>query len=351
MFSRRVTVPDVVWTVPASPQPRPTEDPDLVGVDDAVLTGFAGGPLRTPVPPARWIQGAAYDRDGALVGVSQRRWTGDPSAPVAADPELIRVPSRGGRLEGTWLYVGHWHNHFGHFFLETLTNLWPEPDQTRLTGLVAHRRFRGKLPRAGRPDLAKAISLETWKEELLDLAGYGGLEHVVVNTGPTHVERLLVPSQPVVLKCWASPAAVALWRRVAGRVDPGPDERVFLSRRLFHESKKGNARRVRVSRDWEDQLERLFAGHGFRIVHPETLRLPEQLAVVRGAAVLAGSSGSALHLSAFAGQGTRVIEIGDDRSPHEPMPAQQMVDAACGNPTVFCEYGDLAAVGRVLESL
>jgi len=44
-----------------------------------------------------------------------------------------------------------------------------------------------------------------------------------------------------------------------------------------------------------------------------------------------GVSGSALHLSAFAHPGTRVIEICDSRAGVRPLPNQRVIDAACGH--------------------
>ncbi|VXC14200.1 glycosyltransferase family 61 protein [Nocardioides sp. AX2bis] len=337
------------WVAAVSPDAPPAEEPTLVRVEDALLTGFESGPLNASKGPRRWIRGAVHDRDGALVPSSQRHWAGDVWSPVAADPERVKVPSRGRRLEGTWLYVGHWPQHFGHFVLETLTNLWPDPEQIQVDGLLGHRRFRGEAHGHRRP--AQDVELVPWKLDLLELAGYAGRRHVQVNTAPAHVETLLVPQQPVVLKSWATPAAVALWERVAGRTQPGTDARVFLSRRRWHEAREGRSSRVRTSPEWEDHVEQAFRDQGFRIVHPETLPVVEQIGLVSGADVVAGFSGSALHLSAFAGPETRVVEIGDLRSATAPMATQQMVDAARGHRVAFCEHADRAALRRVLEAL
>jgi len=63
--------------------------------------------------------------------------------------------------------------------------------------------------------------------------------------------------------------------------------------------------------------------------------------VVSDAQVVAGASGSALHLSAFAPSSTRVLEIGDSRSPDRPVAMQVVIDAACGHEHAFLP-GDLS---------
>ena len=50
----------------------------------------------------------------------------------------------------------------------------------------------------------------------------------------------------------------------------------------------------------------LAAAMGFLVVAPEHLTLTEQIALAARATVLCGPSGSALHLSVFAGPGARV---------------------------------------------
>jgi capsular polysaccharide biosynthesis protein len=255
------------------------------------------------------------------------------------------------RLKGTWLYAGNWSTHFGHFLLETLTNLWPDPGQhaASLTGILAHRPIGGKLPSSGRPVPLRAPNLKPWQGELLALTGYGAAEKRIVHGRPLKVERLLVPARPVLLKRWALPPAVDVWRRVSERVGRrGPHDRIFLSRSRFHGRR---ADRARTDAAWDAGVDALFGAAGFHVVHPETIPVSEQIALVRGAAVLAGPAGSALHLSVFADPGARVLVIGDRRSPHRPPPTQTVIDAACGHQTAFAPNRDEAALAAILAGL
>ena len=65
------------------------------------------------------------------------------------------------------------------------------------------------------------------------------------------------------------------------------------------------------------------------------LTIDDQLRLVADAEVVAGPSGSALHLSAFARASARVLEIGDSRSPGRPVAMQVLIDAACGHEQAF----------------
>lgn len=71
------------------------------------------------------------------------------------------------------------------------------------------------------------------------------------------------------------------------------------------------------------------------MVAPETLSIDDQIRLARSADVLAGQAGTALHLAAFARPGTRVLELGDQRSHDWHMPTQQVIDTVCGHQQAF----------------
>ena len=329
------------------------ELPELVSVEHAYLTPWSRGPLRTEGGPLRWVRGAVHDADGVLVPQSQRLWNGNRKEPVPADPEQVRVRRRAQRLAGTWLYAGHWSTHFGHFLLETLPNLWPDPAEqaATLSGVVAHRPIRGPAPSDADRVRLEEPTLHPWQQQLMELAGYGAVDLRVVHGRPVRVERLVVPSRPVVLKRRAGPAAVQVWRRISDAVaERGRESRVYLSRSKFHAGDHG-PRRVRTDEAQDARLDAFFSDAGFCVVHPETLPITEQIALVRGADVLAGLPGSALHLSAFAEPGTRVLTIGDRRNAGKPLPAQTMVDEACGHRSMFVPSDDDAGLARTVAAL
>lgn len=319
----------------------------VVALDAAIISPYAQGVAATLHPPDRWMRGAVHTSSGELVPHSQRTWSRDnANAPVAIDPAVVRVGRRAESLPGQWTYAGHWSRHFGHFLLEVVPTLWPERPPG-LAGLVAHRSFR--QPHLPAPhSSSRPAELLAWQEGLLALAGYGDLPVHVVRGRTVQVERLVVPSRPVVFRTEAGPAAVLLWQRMARAAGPPalPGAKVFLSRRRFHAGRT----RTRSTHRWDERLERVFRAAGYVVVHPEQMSVAEQVRTVSGASVLAGASGSALHQAVFCRPGTHVIEVGDARTSTAPQSSQVMVDRACGHRSMFVPYqdGDAldAAVGK-----
>ena len=331
------------WTAPDFPL-RPAgehaEPPSLATVDAAFLTRVEHGPLAATYGPPRWLRGAVHDAGGDLVKSSQKLCTGA-NTWAPADPRTVKVVARSERLEGRWLYGGHWMQHFGHFLTETITTLWPTRASVgQVDGLVFHKYL--KRPWAEDP----------WQLRLLELAGYGGLPvRVVDGRAPLRVEQLVVPGRSVVAHGWAHPQAREVWDRVASgaRAQGGP-RRVFLSRTGHNEVRReaGHRSADRSTPEWDAAVDRTFADAGFSVVRPESLSIDEQLALVAGAELVAGASGSALHLSAFAPPTARVLEIGDSRSPGRPVAMQLIIDSACGHEHAFVR-GDLSLDDLLLE--
>lgn len=317
------------WRIPDAPYARVGEM-GLDEVPEAFLTSVKRGELRTLERPNRWLRGAVHDADGRLVVSSQKIGGLGNNQAVMADPSRVPVRPRARLLEGTWLYGGHWIQHFGHFFTESVTTLWPDLASS-VEGVVFHSymsRFRGISP---------------WQTELMGLTSYAGLPVEIIEDDPLRVERLIVPTRSVVVNGWAEPEAVGVWAAMSAAagggaaLDPsGP--RVFMSRTAFNAGKRAAGKVVRTSVERDLALDTAFAAAGFRVVAPETLPLVEQVRLAADASVLAGSAGTALHLSAFAPAGVRVLELGDDRSPDVQVPHQLVVDAAREHPSAFVPY-------------
>jgi capsular polysaccharide biosynthesis protein len=329
----------VPWQTPEFPH-DPRDEPSLQTIDEAWLSRVRQGRLRTWERPDRWMTGAVYDARGRLVVESQKVGGLGGNREVMSDPLRLNVERSAERLDGTWLYGGHWFSHFGHFFTETVTTLWP-PD-LEVEGLVFHQ-YVDQQP-----------GVEDWQRRLLELAGYGDLPVRVVAKEPIRVERLVVPSRSIVLNGWAHPGCVDVWRRISANL---PDQgswpaRVYLSRTAYNESLRQQGRRERTSSERDHGLDAAFESAGFDVVAPETLPVDDQIRLARSADVLAGQAGTALHLAAFARPGTRVIELGDQRSHDRHMPTQLVINTICGHRQAFIEP-DVAPekIQRRLEEL
>lgn len=272
-------------------------------VPDALLTPFRSGRLRVAWgQPSLFVSGAVYNTSRRLVVRSQRLGGLSQDHVLAADlPEVPSPrPRDTQRLRGTWLYGGHWMNHFGHFLTETLPSLWYEGE---VRGVVFHPFVFGS-------------EILDWQVRAVDLLGLSPERIVITGERPVSVENLVTAARPYVANGYARPEAVAVWERMVdaarGRVAfaSGP---VFVSRALLHQRLAEGGRLPKRAADNELEVDELFASAGFRVLHPETVPIEEQIAAVADAELVIGPSGSALHLAAFAGPGTTVVEMGDAR--------------------------------------
>ncbi len=315
---------------------EPLDEQRLVEVEDAWLTRFKRGELRTFTAPSKWVTGAVHDAHGRLV-VESQKIGGYRLNLVAAD--AMKAPRRGPaeHLPGTWLYGGHFTEHFGHFIAECVPTLWPK--DLDVDGLVFHRYLKPNPP------------VEEWHLEILAYAGYGELPIHIVSSRPARVDRLWVPSRPVTVNAWAHPPAVDVWRRiVAAAGGPASDVgKVWFSRAESNDRRRAAGRKVRSTPERDRRLDALFADAGFRLVVPETLPVRDQIRMAAGSSVLAGQAGTALHLAVFADGDARCLEVGDTRTPDASFPHQQVINAARGQRVAFIP--DRLADEEILRAL
>ncbi|SDU50701.1 glycosyltransferase 61 family protein [Jiangella alkaliphila] len=307
----------------AMPPDAPPPPAGLRIVRDALLSGWSS--VRLDGGPKRHSRGAVYE-DGRLVPESLRAGGYDGDHVVPDDPAHCAEPPAD-RLDGRWLYGGHWMGRFGHFVTETLTSLWPIGQE--VDGLVFHR------------FIFPGTQLD-YQTALVRRSGWDVPIRVVAQ--PTEVEELVVPARPYHPGRRTSAEAVAVWERAAVAAAPGPP--AFVSRTRLPNDRRRS--------DGDELLDALMERLGFHVLHPQELPITEQLAAVAAAPVLAGISGSALHLSAFAPRATRVLEIGDIRTRTRPLGNQQVIDAACGRQTAFVPHlgrGNVRDVGATMSAV
>ncbi|MGN6576533.1 MAG: glycosyltransferase family 61 protein [Nocardioides sp.] len=210
-------------------------------------------------------------------------------ARVSADLEAVPT------LEGTYFYLDNENRgHFGHALTEQLALLWALPLAREHAGPV------------------KAVMGVNRRRELqpfeLELFGAAGLaaEDLVLLEGPARVERLLAATPMFSMPQYVHPGIAEVWQRtgdaLAARATTDPqDDRIFVSRRLAKRSCRNAA-----------EVEDLFVRHGFTLVYPEDLSLPDQVAMFRRARVVAGFAGSGLFNICFSPDPTTVIQIGHE---------------------------------------
>jgi capsular polysaccharide biosynthesis protein len=226
-------------------------------------------------------------RDALLLPFPRRSYTGGMAGSFVLDSNAVPIangvmhrgvhvveaahpPGPPRRLEGRHVYGGTLFHHFGHFLVESLARAWwlrHVPDQP--VAWHAH----------GRP-------LGAHNQAIFALLGLRAPSAPPLME-PVIVDELTVPAPGAIMGRWLS-AAQASALGVCPSGPPRPERRVWLSRSRLSED--------RGSIEGETSLEAVLAEHGWDIVAPETLTVPEQLSALAGAGEIAGFMGSAFHL-------------------------------------------------------
>ncbi|PCC31157.1 glycosyltransferase 61 family protein [Glutamicibacter sp. BW77] len=306
-----------------TPEPTLSNDVSMMSVSDATVTPFNVTNLDGK---RRMISGAVY-QNGRLLPSSQRA-SGE--IVVSEDPSVINGHAGFNSLSGRWLYGGHWMNHFGHFISESLTTLWPRIGD--IDGILFH------------PFIFGSTKLQ-WQHDFLNQLGMR--LPILISRQGCIVEELIVPQRSVILNKSCAPQAVDVWKRIS--VSGRPAMKVFLSRSRLGSDPRAIQGDVR--------LDSLMKDLGFNIFYPETISIAEQLDLAANASILAGVSGSALHVSAFSHAKTKVLEIGDQRSPRRALANQLLIDGASGRSSAFVplvtdhEGRDIKRTAALMEGL
>lgn len=245
--------------------------------------------------PRRFHLGAVYDSAGLLVKASLR----SPDKYRARDPGTLGEALAGRPVEtrlGRAIYLGHAFTHFGHFLLETLSNLYWLREADADTTLLFH------------PFDERGENVFTQRAHGIECLKLLGIlpERVVVATTDVAVDELLLPPRAYDMSNGPHYDFSDVYRRLREAVprSPGPPQakRIYLSRRHLKRHARGRLAN-------EAATERHIAGRGFAVLHPERMSLSDQIRAAAMADIIAGVDGSALHLSAFMQPGAQVLVL------------------------------------------
>ena len=211
---------------------------------------------------------------------------------------FVRPPYTGtqpARLDGTFFHLDNeWRSGFGHALTDQLSRLWAWEDAKRtqpdLRALVGINRGRG---------------VAEWEQMLYAAAGID-LSDIELVDGPVRVSRLLSATPMFSMPAYVHPGIVHTWDRVGAALRAGAStvdhpSRIFCSRR--------HRRRACTNRA---EVETLFADHGFRVVFPEELPLPDQVQLFHCADVVAGFAGSGMFTTLFSNRPKHLILLRPD---------------------------------------
>ena len=200
-----------------------------------------------------------------------------------ANPVRMKAAKGTPVLSGSYLYLGWFFNHYGHFMLESLSRCWPLMEKSRFDGYLYHFHARNPQPSARLFEFL----------ELLDIPR----EKLHFITRDVRVEELHIPTQQAVLSRAISPRMLHLYQLLGKRAwerekRPVTNPKIYISRRLLPHDMRHACN--------EYLLERRFRDRGYQVFHPQLHGPREQLARFYSSTHLAGLEGSGLHHVLFA---------------------------------------------------
>lgn len=217
-----------------------------------------------------------YDHEHRPVEASARlRSPGKRSMPDLGPAELCEVR----RDDRSAYFLGINARHYGHFLLETLSRAWAWTEH-------------------GGDHVAVIMSppIRDFVRPFLELIP-GLADRVEVLEAPTQFDTVTVAAPAFSIGREAHAVFKALCERMAKRVLPSSaaettEQPVYLSRSGLYTT----AKRFLVG---EDRLERFLKREGFRVAHPETMSVAEQIAMFNTHKWFVGPIGSACHSRLF----------------------------------------------------
>ena len=226
----------------------------------------------------------------------------DELAPRFGRPRALSDPTP---LPGSYYYLdSEFRGHFGHALTEQVARFWgwaeakqADPGLKALVAVNAERRELAPFERA----LFAAVGIEDSDIELI--------------RRPVRVDRLVAATPMFVNPAYVHPEILQTWSRVGQRLgEQAPARsypaRVFCSRR--EQAGPGAFAGARRECRNAEELEAVFADHGFEVIHPEDYDLAAQARIFREAEVVAGYAGSALFNLIFCDSPKHVIVVSSE---------------------------------------
>ncbi len=200
------------------------------------------------------------------------------------------------------VYLGNIDPAFGHFFLEHWNRAWAflDPKYRDMKFVMVNDLRLAEVPR-----------YVTYSAELLGIPK----ENFIVTSSPAKYRNVYVPCQGFNIPVYSSKEFGETFTATAANVKGQGAEKIYVSRA------KLKSRRTYG----EEKVSKIFEKNGFKIVYPETLTFTEHVAFMRDCKVLAGSGGSALHMSLFMPVGAKVIQLKRNSLIADNAPTQKLL--------------------------
>jgi len=240
--------------------------------------------------------------------------------------KIVRAISTQAERIDEGIYCGYLVPLFGHFITEFL----PRYEQVRMAGgtpkpILVHPVHFLVDP----PGQLSRSNLVAQFLNVLDLP----FEQLRFCTSDVAVDRLYCTTNIFKLSEAVDEKIVEISKSLNGRFPVGGREKkIFLSRSRLKEHHRKAINSLEV--------DKIFFERGFEVLHPQEMRLRDQIVAVCSARVLAGEEGSALHLSMFNPflEACIILDSGRLTKPGALPDTQRLLNERLGCRTVYCQH-------------
>jgi hypothetical protein len=243
---------------------------------------------------------------------------------VSINPDRFARPAAPIHHQGRGLFLGHYMGpHYGHFITETLSTFWilEENPAESYDYFVFYPYIFG-------------CNYTAYVRFCLEAFGIDESKIVFIGDEFHAFDELTVPARLLRLNHSADAGLRWVYENIASHGPPAETmpTRLYLSRRRF-----SRRRFERVVAN-EVHIERTFEDYGFKVIYPEEVPFPIQVALYSRAEAVAGISGSGLHNSVFMRPDRLLIELGDPRYSGHPAPTQVLCNSISGVRSHFIPF-------------
>lgn len=176
------------------------------------------------------------------------------------------------------LWLGYAWDFYGHFLSDSLGRLWY---------LINNKNM-------------KVCYISRTNDTFLDFYRLFGLkdEQIIRVSKPTRFRRIIVPEPAFRYHDYYHEKFKDILNEITKDVPAAKFNKIYLSRRKFNPE---------IPTLGEKVIEDIFVKNGFKVIYPETLSLKKKIAIMKGADVVAGTTGTNMHNILFCNDSVKSI--------------------------------------------
>ena len=199
----------------------------------------------------------------------------------------LNIPDNSISVDENVIYCGFLTCHYGHFLLQSTTRLW------------YYLQNKQKFEKYKLVFSATSENIPKFIADFFELCEIDKNKIMLV-TKPTKFKQIICPDiSSIYYKDFTDEFALP-FKIATKKINPSPYKKVFFSRKYW----TGIAKCL-----GEEELEKIFNKNGFKSVAMEKLSLQEQIAIIKGAEILAGINGTSFHNILFSDQPKTLIML------------------------------------------